>query len=107
MKKAHPTMDNIGRSHHTAPPSIGSPALFDLPASDRIAAVSSRAALFSSEIPRSYSIVIPLRDEVESLESLFAQLQSTLNKLDRSGEVILVDDGSVDGTAITLKALLS
>jgi glycosyltransferase involved in cell wall biosynthesis len=53
------------------------------------------------------SIVIPLLDEVESLESLYAQLQSLLSRLQRSAEVIFVDDGSTDRSAFVLRALLS
>jgi dolichol-phosphate mannosyltransferase len=45
-----------------------------------------------------YSIVIPVLNERESLEALFARLQPVMDALDGSCEVILVDDGSTDGS---------
>ena len=44
------------------------------------------------------SIVIPLRDEAENVVPLHRELTDVLDQLDVSYEVILVDDGSVDGT---------
>ncbi len=44
------------------------------------------------------SVVIPLRDEAENLVPLHRELTDVLDQLGVSYEVILVDDGSVDGT---------
>ena len=44
------------------------------------------------------SVVIPLFDEVESVEALCRELTETLERWGRSFEVVLVDDGSTDGT---------
>jgi len=44
------------------------------------------------------SIVIPLRDEAENVVPLHRELTDVLDQLDVSYEVILVDDGSADGT---------
>jgi polyisoprenyl-phosphate glycosyltransferase len=44
------------------------------------------------------SIVIPLRDEQEVLPTLVERLTRVLEALDGDWEVILVDDGSTDGT---------
>ena len=44
------------------------------------------------------SIVIPLRDEAENVVPLHRELTDVLDQLDVSYEVILVDDGSIDGT---------
>ena len=44
------------------------------------------------------SIVIPLRDEALNVEPLHAELTATLAPLGMPYEVILVDDGSRDGT---------
>lgn len=45
------------------------------------------------------SVVVPLYNEVESVPHLHAQLRQALDALQRSYEIILIDDGSTDGTA--------
>lgn len=49
------------------------------------------------------SIVIPVYNEEESLEALFAELWPVVSGLGRAFEVIFVDDGSRDGSLATLK----
>jgi len=49
------------------------------------------------------SIVIPVYNEVENVESLYNALEPVLKQLDKSYEVILIDDGSSDGTYAKLK----
>jgi dolichol-phosphate mannosyltransferase len=44
------------------------------------------------------SVVVPLRNEEEVLPQLVARLTETLDRLGGEWEVILVDDGSTDGT---------
>jgi glycosyltransferase involved in cell wall biosynthesis len=44
------------------------------------------------------SIVIPIYNEKQSIDSLYKDLKSVLPKLGKSYEVILIDDGSIDGT---------
>ncbi|HEY3160056.1 MAG TPA: glycosyltransferase family 2 protein [Vicinamibacterales bacterium] len=44
------------------------------------------------------SVVVPLRDEEENVVPLHAELTDVLDQLGVAYEVILVDDGSVDGT---------
>ncbi len=51
------------------------------------------------------SVVIPLFNEEESLETLVAQVLASLRPLGRRFELVLVDDGSGDGTAAALEAL--
>jgi dolichol-phosphate mannosyltransferase len=45
-----------------------------------------------------YSVVVPVFDERETLPELFHRLQQLLDRFDGAGEVILVDDGSRDGS---------
>ncbi|RAM50584.1 MAG: glycosyltransferase [Hapalosiphonaceae cyanobacterium JJU2] len=56
----------------------------------------------SSPVP-SVSVVVPVRDEVESLPHLLEAIASTLNASNLSYEIICVDDGSSDGSAQFLK----
>ena len=51
------------------------------------------------------SVVVPLFNEEENLESLFAQLVTVLEGLDCGYEIIAVDDGSTDGSFAILKQL--
>lgn len=51
------------------------------------------------------SVVIPLFNEIENLSQLHSQLTSALNTLDRNSEIILIDDGSTDGTYSALKEI--
>jgi glycosyltransferase involved in cell wall biosynthesis len=47
----------------------------------------------------SVSIVVPLYNEADNVEGLVRELSDTLDRSARAAEVILVDDGSTDGTA--------
>jgi len=49
------------------------------------------------------SIVIPVFNERQNLETLFQELKDVLEPLGRSYEIIFVDDGSTDGSAEMLK----
>jgi len=51
------------------------------------------------------SIVVPLFNEVGTLDELHRRLAVVLQRLGLSAEVIYVDDGSTDGTADALSAL--
>jgi glycosyltransferase involved in cell wall biosynthesis len=51
------------------------------------------------------SVVIPLYNEVESVEPLYEELHQVLDDLGRSYEVIIIDDGSRDGSFFKLKAV--
>ena len=51
------------------------------------------------------SVVIPAFDESESLPGHLERVVATLDELGRSAEVIVVDDGSRDGTAEAVEAL--
>lgn len=51
------------------------------------------------------SIVIPLYNEEDNVEPLYEELSAALNELDRSYEVVVVDDGSKDRSFERLKAI--
>lgn len=51
------------------------------------------------------SIVIPVYNEKESINRLYSSLDKTMSKLKIKYEVILIDDGSTDGTFEELKKL--
>ena len=44
------------------------------------------------------SVIIPVRDEAESVEELASRVAAVLDGLGRSFEILYVDDGSRDGT---------
>ncbi len=53
------------------------------------------------------SLVVPVYNEEESLERLYAAIQDALSDLDSTWEAVLVDDGSTDGSFRILKRLHS
>ena len=55
--------------------------------------------------PPALSVVVPLYNEKDSLEPLLNRLLASLRPLGTSFELVLVDDGSSDGTASQLAAL--
>jgi glycosyltransferase involved in cell wall biosynthesis len=69
-------------------------------------AVLSAAVVASASVPE-LSIVVPLFNEEESLVQLVEKLLAALRPLGRSFELVLVDDGSSDGTAAGLRQLAS
>ena len=51
------------------------------------------------------SIIIPVYNEEQSLKELFLKIGEVLNTLNKSHEIIFVDDGSTDNTFAVLKEL--
>ena len=53
------------------------------------------------------SVVLPIHNEVGSLEGVHAELKDVLETMNATWEIILVDDGSTDGTREVARALSS
>jgi glycosyltransferase involved in cell wall biosynthesis len=53
----------------------------------------------SADARRDFAIIIPAYDEVENMDDLVRELREMFDRHSLAGEVILVDDGSKDGTA--------
>ncbi len=60
---------------------------------------------FSEDAPPKYSIVIPLYNEQENVEPLYAELKEVMDSLGSSYEIVFVDDGSRDSTASVVARL--
>ncbi len=52
-----------------------------------------------------YSIVIPVFNEVEVLDTLYSRMTAMLEKLDEPWEIILIDDGSSDGSSEIMRSM--
>ncbi len=74
--------------------------------------ILSAEPLVSCELPRSssegrgaLSVIIPAKNEEQNLPVLIARLLPVLHGLDRPFEVLVVNDGSTDGSLRVLRAL--
>ena len=56
------------------------------------------------EVKRRFAVLVPAFNEVENIPSLVAELRATWEKHGLEGEVVVVDDGSTDGTAEAAEA---
>jgi dolichol-phosphate mannosyltransferase len=53
----------------------------------------------SNEAKRNFAVIVPAYNEVENMPDLVRELRAMFERHSLHGEVILVDDGSTDGTA--------
>jgi glycosyltransferase involved in cell wall biosynthesis len=52
-----------------------------------------------STVRRRFAVIVPAYNEVDNIPELLAELRATWDRHGLEGEIILVDDGSTDGTA--------
>ncbi|MFW6199364.1 MAG: glycosyltransferase family 2 protein [Gemmatimonadota bacterium] len=57
------------------------------------------AGALSDEMRRDFAVVVPAYDEAPVIPALIRELREAFEEHDLEGEVVLVDDGSTDGTA--------
>jgi glycosyltransferase involved in cell wall biosynthesis len=53
----------------------------------------------SPETRRNFAVIVPALNEVDNMPDLIRELRAMFDKYDLSGDVVIVDDGSRDGTA--------
>jgi glycosyltransferase involved in cell wall biosynthesis len=68
------------------------------PADEAVAASAPGPATIPPELRENFAVVIPAYNEVENVARLFAAIAATFERHGLNGEVVLVDDGSTDGT---------
>lgn len=55
--------------------------------------------------PVTFSIAVPVYNEVESLPELYPRVRAVMESLDEPWELILIDDGSTDGSTEVIRSL--
>jgi glycosyltransferase involved in cell wall biosynthesis len=63
----------------------------------------AKTSVLSTLTPPELSIVVPIYNEVESLPQLLDAIATSVSNIGLSYEIICVDDGSSDGSAVLLK----
>ncbi|HEX2188510.1 MAG TPA: glycosyltransferase [Longimicrobiaceae bacterium] len=61
-------------------------------------AAARRVPVIPEALRSNFTVLVPAFDEVDNLAALFAELRATFARHGLSGEIVLVDDGSRDGT---------
>jgi glycosyltransferase involved in cell wall biosynthesis len=55
--------------------------------------------------PPVFSVVVPIFNEIESLDELYKQISTVMESTEESWELVLVDDGSIDGSSDKIREL--
>ena len=66
-----------------------------------------KGSMITPSKPLEISVVVPVFNEEESLPSLVPRLAEVLKRMDRSYEMVFVDDGSSDSSSKLLKGMIS
>jgi len=53
------------------------------------------------------SVIVPVFNEVENISLLWEELDAALGRLGLPAEIVFVDDGSTDGSADAIRALMN
>lgn len=61
-------------------------------------AAARRVPVVPEALRSNFTVLVPAFDEVDNLPALFAELRATFARHGLDGEIVLVDDGSRDGT---------
>ena len=69
------------------------------PDDTRVAPIVPSTRPSSPETSSAFAVIVPAYNEAANMPDLFAELASTFDRFSLDGEVILVDDGSDDGTS--------
>ena len=72
--------------------------LLDRSASGPEEAVTPARPVVPAELRSNFCVLVPAYNEAENIAALFRAIDETFRRHDLHGEVILVDDGSTDGT---------
>lgn len=67
--------------------------------SDPLVARATARATAPEVVRRRFAVIVPAYNEVENIPELVRELRATWDRHGLDGEVVLVDDGSTDGTA--------
>ena len=59
---------------------------------------NASAPVLSAETRRDFAVVVPAYNEIENVPDLVSEFGNLFQRYDLSGEIIIVDDGSTDGT---------
>jgi glycosyltransferase involved in cell wall biosynthesis len=66
-----------------------------------------RGVKMDSKRPVTFSIAVPVYNEVDSLPELYPRVRAVMESLGESWELILIDDGSTDGSTEVIRSLSS
>lgn len=66
---------------------------------------AAKVAMQEADVPPEVSVIVPVYNEVSNLQPLVERILETLRPTGRSFELILIDDGSTDGSEDVLRDL--